>query len=328
MIFSRQIRSIRNYKWFGFSRQTPQTRGAPCILWNIRMLRMPHGSKHWIMWELVILFFYLFYFLKLACIPHIADSLADILISLKWHDSWSLYLFSPARNPRTALRYMLSDRTALGQLWTFHTNSLRSFSVSIIFSCIFGSLCLHLEGKWRRTSFCLQRLEHSIHIIQTPILVKFTVCGQFRIWLIYELIEQTVSESWQAACWVKSAYILHRVKLNHRTLTEGQSPWSIRQTAVYHRFTFNPVSFSSPFDFSSFPPKRPKSIFLLISPSHAFENEVSKSLKAGKSDECEIAPCIVHQLLVANSLSSWLDYMAWLEEQWRDQVGVTTGLDN
>lgn len=108
----------------------------------------------------------------------------------------------------------------------------------------------------------------------------------------------------------ESAYILRRVELNGRVLTEGQSPWSIRQTAVYHRLHFNENdSVESLQDV--------KSTFLLIAPSHNAEQRLRQQLEL--SNRCTIVSCNIQRLLVADSLRGWMDYMAWLETQLKEQ---------
>src|SRR6266516_3593889 len=78
---------------------------------------------------------------------------------------------------------------------------------------------------------------------------------------------------------IELAYILRRVELNHRELTEGQSPWSIRQTAVYHKFNPNPNPSKSLITHSIPPSKMSKSTFLFIAPSQTLEGLLSKSLE-------------------------------------------------
>ena len=111
---------------------------------------------------------------------------------------------------------------------------------------------------------------------------------------------------------LESTYVLRRVELNRRVLTDGQSPWSIRQTAVYHNFTATPDS------------KQSSSVFILIAPSPKVENQLSQSLDLSESNERAIGPWNVHRLLLANSLSGWMDYMAWLEETLNEQVRSTS----
>jgi hypothetical protein len=109
---------------------------------------------------------------------------------------------------------------------------------------------------------------------------------------------------------VESAYVLRRVELHHRVIPDDQSPWSIRQTAVYHKLNI-------PSDFKQF-----SSMFILIAPSQKLESRLSQSLEVSKLDDRAIGPWNVHRLLIADSLSGWMDYMAWLEEGLREQVGM------
>jgi hypothetical protein len=111
----------------------------------------------------------------------------------------------------------------------------------------------------------------------------------------------------------ESAYVLRRVELNGRISIEGQSPWSIRQTAVYHKLNVNP-------NFSKESLQESKSIFLLIAPSKNAERLLSEFLELSISDRCTLSPCNIQRLLVADSLRGWADYMAWLETQLKDQV--------
>jgi len=109
---------------------------------------------------------------------------------------------------------------------------------------------------------------------------------------------------------VESAYVLRRAELHHRVVPDDQSPWSIRQTAVYHRLNASP-------DF-----KQSSSTFILIAPSQMLESQLSQSLELSKLDERAIGAWNVHRLLIADSLSGWIDYMAWVEEGLREQVGM------
>jgi hypothetical protein len=111
----------------------------------------------------------------------------------------------------------------------------------------------------------------------------------------------------------ESAYVLRRVELNGRISTEGQSPWSIRQTAVYHKLNFNP-------NFSKESLYEPKSTFLLIALSKNAERRLSEFLELSISNRCALSPCNIQRLLVADSLGGWADYMAWLETQLKEQV--------
>ncbi|KAL1970711.1 hypothetical protein VTN77DRAFT_4355 [Rasamsonia byssochlamydoides] len=117
----------------------------------------------------------------------------------------------------------------------------------------------------------------------------------------------------------ESAYIVRRVELNGRRRIEGQSPWSIRQTAIYHRVNSGADLFQTSIDSSEYSGQIPRSTFLLISPSPTFEAQLSRSLKRSFADKTEISPWYIHWLLITDSSRGWGDYMAWLEERLREQ---------
>jgi len=100
------------------------------------------------------------------------------------------------------------------------------------------------------------------------------------------------------------AYVLRRVELNNRQ----SSPWSIRQTGIYHKITYSGDS------------KGPTSTFILVSPSPVVQEQMRMYLQRGCLDHDKMKPSnLVHQILVADSLSGWMDYTAWLEEQHRQK---------
>jgi hypothetical protein len=116
------------------------------------------------------------------------------------------------------------------------------------------------------------------------------------------------------------AYVLRRVELNGREVTE---PWSIRQTAVYHKFL--PEAESSYNTSSELTKKNriqpSKSIFLLLAPSSNVEWMFSNCLDQSLPDELSLlSPWNVHRILIADSLQGWMDYMASLEKRLKDQV--------
>jgi hypothetical protein len=111
----------------------------------------------------------------------------------------------------------------------------------------------------------------------------------------------------------EAAYMLRRVEQHGRTLVEGQSPWSIRQTAVYHRYRY--VT-DAPKEFQP----RPRSMFVLVAASPNVEMQLSQCLNPDALGFFEATPCSVQRLLVADSLKGWMDYMAWLECQLKEQV--------
>ncbi|KAF2185420.1 hypothetical protein K469DRAFT_707665 [Zopfia rhizophila CBS 207.26] len=108
------------------------------------------------------------------------------------------------------------------------------------------------------------------------------------------------------------AYMLRRVELHGRPTDEGQSPWSIRQTAVYHKYVFDQ-------NCSDDCATESKSVFVLIAPSQNFERQLSGGLKLDVHQRHLVSPCKVQQLLVADSLKGWMDYMAWLEAKLKAQ---------
>lgn len=50
------------------------------------------------------------------------------------------------------------------------------------------------------------------------------------------------------------------------------------------------------------------------------ERQFSHSLELSILDERAIGPWNVHRILITDSLSGWMDYMAWLEDAIREQV--------
>ncbi|KAF2135486.1 uncharacterized protein K452DRAFT_239282, partial [Aplosporella prunicola CBS 121167] len=107
-----------------------------------------------------------------------------------------------------------------------------------------------------------------------------------------------------------ASYVLRRAELNHRKLEEGQIPWSIRQTAVYHRLDRQ----SGTLPLFSFPSNEQRSSFVLISPSKRVDERVGQLLKQAQSDRRARTPGVWHSLLVSDSIKGWQGYIAWLEE--------------
>lgn len=106
----------------------------------------------------------------------------------------------------------------------------------------------------------------------------------------------------------ESAFILRRVELHHRRGIEGQSPYSIRQTAVYH--TWNPDPGLS----------RTASTAILVAPSRTVELQLEKHAENGTVSEKTIAHWKLYELLVADSIRGWMEYIAWLNEELRKLV--------
>lgn len=109
--------------------------------------------------------------------------------------------------------------------------------------------------------------------------------------------------------------MLRRVELNGRAQTDDDNPWSIRQTAVYHKLSTPKVqNASSPMD-------QAKSTFLIVAPSENAESQFAQCLNQSKEEEgVSLSPWNVHRILVADSLRGWMDYMAYLEKRLKDQV--------
>jgi hypothetical protein len=67
--------------------------------------------------------------------------------------------------------------------------------------------------------------------------------------------------------------------------------------------------------------------FLLIAPSRSIEDQVSKAMELSTSDEPGISPWNIHLLFVAESMEGWMDYMAWIEADIKEQVSSNPGED-
>ncbi|KAE8353248.1 hypothetical protein BDV28DRAFT_133503 [Aspergillus coremiiformis] len=105
------------------------------------------------------------------------------------------------------------------------------------------------------------------------------------------------------------AYVIRRVENKLRPTSQGESPWSIRQTGVYHKLTY-------PHDGSS-----STSAFVLVAPSRAVETEVSHSFPRRPSGE-DITKLhfSMHESLIVDGLRGWMDYMAWLEAECKQKA--------
>jgi len=104
------------------------------------------------------------------------------------------------------------------------------------------------------------------------------------------------------------SYMLRRAELNGRSEEDGESPWSIRQTAVYHKLTCDDRSSVS------------GSTFLLVAPSDNFRSQLKECLESSTADETETLSCWnTHRILCADSLKGWSDYMVWLQKKLKEQ---------
>lgn len=116
----------------------------------------------------------------------------------------------------------------------------------------------------------------------------------------------------------ESSYVLRRAELHGRTLLDGQSPWSIRQTAVYHQYNLDT---SSQHDQESQRSQRSqRSTFLLIAPSPCVVDKISQCFDIGVIHSHATSPFSLQSILVADSLKGWMRYMAWLEGELNEQV--------
>ncbi|OGM44678.1 hypothetical protein ABOM_007453 [Aspergillus bombycis] len=105
------------------------------------------------------------------------------------------------------------------------------------------------------------------------------------------------------------AYVIRRVERNQRPTSKGECPWSIRQTGVYHKLTY-------PHDGSA-----SSSVFILIAPSRTTENEVSQCFPGSPFEGEVMKPHFsIHERLIADGLSCWMDYMAWLESECKQKA--------
>ena len=118
--------------------------------------------------------------------------------------------------------------------------------------------------------------------------------------------------------------MIRRVELKNREVVEGDSPWSIRQTAVYNKIqpTINRIVTSEK-EQASTAVTQFRSTFLLVSPSESVELQFSECL--GQPTNTEESPLSIwntHRILISDSLKGWMDYMAYLEQRLKHQVNV------
>lgn len=109
--------------------------------------------------------------------------------------------------------------------------------------------------------------------------------------------------------------MLRRVELKNREVTEGDSIWSIRQTAVYQRR--EPCMQAQQ---KSIVPVEYRSTFLLVSPSKNVELQFAEYLDEATGSAAPLSVWNTHRILIADSLRGWMDYMAYLEKRLKHQV--------
>lgn len=104
-------------------------------------------------------------------------------------------------------------------------------------------------------------------------------------------------------------YVIRRVERNNRSVEQGECPWSIRQTGVYHKLRY-PDSASPD-----------KSVFILVAPSRVAEDDIAACFQEASPEKDTMKPGFaVHERLVMDSLKGWMEYMAWLEEESKQKV--------
>lgn len=114
--------------------------------------------------------------------------------------------------------------------------------------------------------------------------------------------------------------MLRRVELNGRDGAGGEPPWSIRQSAVYHKLATpnsnicigSNVQIGPNFQIGT---AEPKSTFLLVAPSENAEQQIASNC----SHNGTLSPWNMHRILVADSLHGWMDYMTHLEHRLKDR---------
>ncbi len=112
------------------------------------------------------------------------------------------------------------------------------------------------------------------------------------------------------------AYVLRRVELNGRGGVDGESPWSIRQTAVYQKRTETQSREEASIDHQN-----PRSMFLLIAPSQNVKLQFEQCLDQEISVMIPPLSCWnVHRILLSDALRGWADYMAYLEKKLKKLV--------
>ena len=125
-------------------------------------------------------------------------------------------------------------------------------------------------------------------------------------WVCYP---EVVKESWTNFR-LELSYVLRRAEDNGREENEDES-WSIRQTAVYHKFTRGLVEADDR-----------KSMFLLVAASSHAEDLYNQYLQNSVSDERQITAWNLHRILIADSVKGWTGYLASLEKRLTEKVSL------
>ncbi|KAH8704763.1 hypothetical protein BGW36DRAFT_456360 [Talaromyces proteolyticus] len=104
------------------------------------------------------------------------------------------------------------------------------------------------------------------------------------------------------------SYVVRRVELNGRSEIPGQSPWSIRQTGLYHKLQSRRGNNDNDDDGE-------KSTYLAIAPSDSFLETLVQYQKLAIEERQRPSPWHIHWLLMTDSLRGWATYISWLESE-------------
>lgn len=96
------------------------------------------------------------------------------------------------------------------------------------------------------------------------------------------------------------AYGIRYAELNNRSV---EDPWSIRQTAIYHKFKANDRSSS----------------WVMIAASKRTETSLDRYIKSCK-DIAQLDPFEIHLIVLDTALANWRPYIVGLTEKVTQQV--------
>lgn len=102
---------------------------------------------------------------------------------------------------------------------------------------------------------------------------------------------------------LECAYGLKYVELNNRS---GRTPWSTRQTAVYHKFSYGQEANSSTWVFVAIPKRTKLSLGRYV---------------RGSSDLTALNPFETHLIILDTILANWRPYIVYLTERINEHVG-------
>ncbi|KAL2063166.1 hypothetical protein VTL71DRAFT_6238 [Oculimacula yallundae] len=128
---------------------------------------------------------------------------------------------------------------------------------------------------------------------------------------------------WESPSKYELSYMLRRVELNGRTEEHGESPWSIRQTAIYHQIICQQGAKSSFHEKVAKASHDIRSTFLLITPSTGAKAQLTQFLQQDVSRQMMVLSCWnIHKALIADSLTGWSDYLAFLQGKLKIQSNI------